>query len=53
MLEYGILMPGGDIIVGPRWRGPDEVIDTFHGFGVTRVYGQLVTRINDSDWRAV
>lgn len=52
MPEYGILLDDGVIIVGPDWRGPDEVVHSFHAFGVARVYGRLVTRTPDTDWRA-
>jgi hypothetical protein len=49
--EYAIRL-GEQTIVGPGWRGPDEVIDSFHAFGVTRVYGTLVYRNTPhSEWR--
>jgi hypothetical protein len=51
--EYAIRL-GEQTIVGPGWRGPDEVIDSFHAFGVTRVYGTLVYRDTPQcEWREV
>jgi len=42
-MEYGIQLETR-VVVGPDWRCEAEVMDSFHGFGTTRVYGQLVVR---------
>lgn len=53
MIEFAILLDN-QAIVGPDWRSEAEVMDSFHGFGVNRAYGQLVSRSPDNpDWRPV
>jgi hypothetical protein len=44
MSEFGIRLDSGKVIEGPRWESVADVVDSYHGFGVTRVYGQLVHR---------
>lgn len=49
-LEYGILLEE-KVIVGPGWESVADVVDSFHAFGVNRVYGQLVVRTErDPQW---
>lgn len=53
MIEFAILLDGR-AIVGPGWQSIAEVMDSFHGFGVNRAYGQLVSRSpTNPDWRPV
>ena len=51
MPEYGILLEDGKVIVGPDWGCVAEVMDSFHGFGSPRAYGELVVRSTDQpEW---
>lgn len=50
--EYGIQLDTGSVVIGPDWESPAEVIDSYHGFGTTRVYGHLVVRTREEpQWR--
>lgn len=49
-MEYGIRLADGNVVVGPRWECVADVMDSYHGFGVTRVYGQLVRRQDNQEW---
>jgi hypothetical protein len=52
MPEFGIRLDSDQIVVGPHWESVAEVIDSYHGHGVRRVYGQLITRDdNQQEWR--
>lgn len=54
MKQYGILLDNGKVVEDPGWSCPADVISSFHGFGVKRVYGTLVAREDASaDWAEV
>lgn len=51
--EFGIRLPSGIIVTGPDWASHADVVDSYHGFGTDRVYGQLVFRTDDNphEWK--
>lgn len=40
--ELGLLLENGTLVVGPGWTTISEIHYSFHGFGVTQVYGVIV-----------
>lgn len=43
-----LVLPSGAIILDPEWHTVADVMMSFHGFGVTRAYGQLQTEKGES-----
>ena len=42
MRELAVLLDSGAVVLGPGWTCVADVMDSFHGFGVNRVYGTIV-----------
>jgi hypothetical protein len=53
-MEYGMRKADGTVITGPGWTCVADVVGSYAGFGVTRVYGALVRRSSDDQpWEEV
>lgn len=54
MKQYAILKDDGELVLDSSWRCEADVLAGYHGFGVGRVYGTLMTRdSSDAEWQPV
>lgn len=54
MREYAVRKDSGEMVLDPSWRCEADVLAGYKGFGVSRVYGTLLSRDSaDAEWQPV